>query len=178
MLFLGKLLDAPMTVPDLLLTLIAVALLVPLAVLTVECLAALLPVRGPTEGPRPSCAVLVPAHDEEAGLSATLGSVWPQLEPGDRLLVIADNCTDRTATVAAAASAEVLERHDPNRRGKGYALAAGVDALRAGPADVVVVVDADCRAAGGAIDRLIRMAAATGRPVQAVNVIDAPPGAT
>ena len=167
-----------MTVPDLLLTLIAVALLVPLVVLTVECLAALLPASGPTEGPRPSCAILVPAHDEEAGVPATLAALWPQLESGDRLLVIADNCTDRTAAVAAAAGAEVLERRDAYRRGKGYALAAGVDALRAGPPDVVVVVDADCRAPDGSIDRLIRMAAATNRPIQAANLIDSPPTAT
>jgi cellulose synthase/poly-beta-1,6-N-acetylglucosamine synthase-like glycosyltransferase len=167
-----------MTVPDLLLTLIAVALLAPLAVLAVECLAALLPARAPTDGPRPTCAVLVPAHDEEAGLPATLAAIWPQLEQGDRLLVIADNCTDGTAAAARIAGAEVHERRDPNRRGKGYALAAGVDALRAGSPDVVVIVDADCRASAGAIDRLIRTAAATGRPVQAVNFIDPPPAAT
>ncbi len=167
-----------MTVPDPLLTLIAVALLLPFAVLTVECLAALLPVRAPTDGPRPNCAVLVPAFDEEAGLPSTLASIWPQLEPGDRLLVIADNCSDGTAAVAGVAGAEVLERRDPSRRGKGYALAAGVDALRAGPPDVVVIVDADCRAAAGAIDRLIRTTAAAGRPVQAVHYIDPPPAAT
>ena len=79
-----------------------------------------------------------------------------QLEPGDRLLVVADNCTDHTAAVARAAGAEVLERRDAERRGKGYALAAGVDTLRAGPPDVVVIVDADCRPAAGAIDRLVR----------------------
>ena len=93
-------------------------MLVPLAVLAVECLAALLPARPSPDGPRPSCAVLVPAHDEEAGLPATLAALWPQLEAGDRLLVVADNCTDRTAAVARAAGAEVLERRDPDRRGK------------------------------------------------------------
>jgi cellulose synthase/poly-beta-1,6-N-acetylglucosamine synthase-like glycosyltransferase len=163
-----------MTVPDLLLTLIAVALLAPLAVLTVECLAALLPTRSPADGPRPTCAVLIPAHNEDAELPATLAAIWPQLEPGDRVLVIADNCTDRTAEVAHAAGAEVLARRDADRRGKGYALAAGVDALRAGPPDVVVVVDADCRAAAGAIDRLIRTAAAIGRPVQGAYLINPP----
>jgi cellulose synthase/poly-beta-1,6-N-acetylglucosamine synthase-like glycosyltransferase len=164
---------------DLLLTLIAVALLVPLAVLTVECLAALLPPptgrRPAADGSRPSCAVLIPAHDEEAGLPATLAAVWPQLEPGDRLLVVADNCIDRTAAVARAARAEVLERFDLDRRGKGYALAAGVDALRAGPPEVVIVIDADCRPAPGAIDRLVRSAAEMGRPVQAAYTLD-PPG--
>ena len=58
-----------MTVLDLLLTLSPSLLFVPLTVLTVECLAALLPARRSTDGPRPCCAVLVPAHDEEAGLS-------------------------------------------------------------------------------------------------------------
>ena len=163
-----------MTAADFLLTLFAVALLAPLAVLTVECLAALLPARPSSDGPRPACAVLVPAHDEEAGLPATLAALRFQLEPGDRLLVVADNCSDATAAVARTAGAEVLERHDPNRRGKGYALAAGVDALRAGPSDIVIIVDADCRAGPGAIDRLARTAAVTGRPVQAAYTLDPP----
>ena len=158
-----------------LLNLIAVALLVPLAVLAVECLAALLPARRSPDGPRPGCAVLVPAHDEEAGLGATLAALWPHLEPGDRLLVVADNCTDNTAAVARSAGAEVLERTDITRRGKAFALAAGADALRAGPPAVVVVVDADCRPAPGAIDRLVRTAAATGRPVQAAYTHEPPP---
>ena len=44
---------------------------------------------------------------------------------------------DRTAAVARAGGAEVVERRDRDRRGKGYALAFGVDALRAGPPAVV-----------------------------------------
>jgi cellulose synthase/poly-beta-1,6-N-acetylglucosamine synthase-like glycosyltransferase len=167
---------------DPILTLLAAILLVPLAVLTIECLAALLPAatrrERNTDGPRPSCAVLIPALDEEAGLAAVLSSIWPQLEPVDRLLVVADNCADRTAAVARTAGAEVLERHDEIRRGKGYALAAGVDALRAGPPDVVIIMDADCRPAEGAIDRLICAADATGQPIQAANTFEPPPNAS
>src|SRR5262245_25842959 len=97
---------------DLTLLALAVALLVPLAVLAVECLAALLPPRrADGGGERPSCAVLVPAHDEEAVLGHTLADLRPQLRPGDRLVVIADNCTDGTALVARAAGADVVERH-------------------------------------------------------------------
>jgi hypothetical protein len=162
---------------DVVLIAIAVAVLVPLAVLAVECLAALLPARRSPDGPRPGCAVLVPAHDEEAGLGETLAALRPQLEPGDRLLVIADNCTDRTAAVARNAGAEVLERFDPDHRGKAFALAAGGDALRAGPPDVVVVVDADCRLGPDTIDRLVRTAAVTGRPVQGAYAHDPPPAA-
>src|SRR5436309_14477620 len=98
-----------MTATDLLLTLLAAAVLVPLAVLTAECLAALLPARPSPDGPRPVCAVLVPAHDEEAGLPATLAALRPQLEPGDRLLVAADDCSDATAAVARTAAVEVRE---------------------------------------------------------------------
>ena len=47
-------------------------------------------------------------------------------EANDRLLVIADNCEDDTAIVAATAGAEVIERHDLARRGKGYALESGL----------------------------------------------------
>src|SRR5205085_11222499 len=47
----------------------------------------------------------------------------------------------------------------------------------AGPAAVVVVIDADCRVADGSLDRLVSDAAATGRPVQAAYTLDPPPGA-
>src|SRR5687768_11031166 len=92
----------------------AAVLLLPVAVFCVECLAALLPGRrqargtnGAAEPPRPSLAVLIPAHNEQAVLGATLQSLVPQLNPGDRLVVVADNCTDATAEVALAHEAEV-----------------------------------------------------------------------
>src|SRR5689334_13809102 len=50
---------------------------------------------------RPRIAVLVPAHDEETGIAATLLSIQAQLRPGDHLVVVADNCQDKTASVAS-----------------------------------------------------------------------------
>src|SRR5262245_35167804 len=44
-------------------------------------------------------AVLVPAHDES---TATLEDVRAQMVAGDRLIVVADNCTDDTVALAAA----------------------------------------------------------------------------
>jgi cellulose synthase/poly-beta-1,6-N-acetylglucosamine synthase-like glycosyltransferase len=134
------------------------------------------PATSESAGRRASLAVLVPAHNEESGIAATLAAVRAQLAAGDRLLVVADNCSDATADVARAAGAEVIERAS-ELRGKGYALAHGIDHLRAAPPSAVVIVDADCDLAAGALDALIHDLAATGRPVQALYLMLAPSGA-
>jgi len=90
--------------------------------------------------------VIVPAHNEAAIIASVVASLhkldWPA--DGFRILVVADNCTDSTASLARAAGAEVLERHDNQRRGKGYALEFAFQASRDdGFAYAVVVVDAD-----------------------------------
>ncbi len=90
-------------------------------------------------------AVLIPAHNEGAGIKPTIDDVKRQLRPGDRLLIVADNCTDETASIAAASGAEVSVREDQTRIGKGYALAWGIRHLAAEPPDIVIVIDADCR---------------------------------
>lgn len=115
-----------------------------------------------------STAVLIPAHNEGAGLLPTLDDVRAQVLPQDRILVVADNCSDDTAEVARAAGAEVVVRQDPERRGKGYALGFGVKHLAADPPDVVVILDADCRLDEGALGRLSQTAMRSDRPVQAL----------
>jgi len=90
--------------------------------------------------------IIVPAHNEQALIARTVTSLlaidWPQ--ECFHVIVVADNCTDDTATLARAAGANVIERSDPLLRGKGYALARAFEASRAsGWADAVVVVDAD-----------------------------------
>lgn len=130
--------------------------------------------------PAKALTVLMPAHDEAAGITAAIVAVRAQLGPRDRLLVVADNCSDATAAVARAAGAEVTERIDVNRRGKGYALDHGVRALERdprGPPAVVVVVDADCIVAPGSLERLAQCCLASARPVQALYLMRAPPGA-
>lgn len=89
---------------------------------------------------------IVPAHDEEEGIEATVRSLLGVDYPRElfRVVVVADNCTDRTAERAAAAGASVLVREDKVLRGKGYALALAFEsALQQRRADAVVVVDAD-----------------------------------
>ena len=150
---------------------VAIVAAVPFAVLAGEALAALLPVRkGPT-GARPRCAVLIPAHNEEAGIAVTVRNVREQLMPGDRVVVVADNCSDGTATAAHDAGAEVAERADADRRGKGFALDFGIGHLSADAPDIVVVVDADCELGPGALDALVRQAATTDRPAQGIYLI-------
>jgi cellulose synthase/poly-beta-1,6-N-acetylglucosamine synthase-like glycosyltransferase len=118
--------------------------------------------------------VVVPAHNESHNLLPTLADITAQLRAGDRLLVVADNCTDDTATVAAAAGAAVVVRNDPVRKGKGYALDFGLRHVGTNPPDVVTIVDADCRLADGAIDRLVAACTMTHRPVQALDLMIAP----
>lgn len=90
--------------------------------------------------------VIVPAHDEVAVLPRVLATLARIDWPRDRLriVVVADNCTDGTAALARSLGADVLERRDPEHRGKGYALEYAFKASRArGFADAVVIVDAD-----------------------------------
>ena len=167
---------------DILLLVVSLLVALPAGVLLIEVLASLGATdsnpethRGGRQRRRPSVAVIVPAHNEELVLTRTLESLIPQLGPGDRLLVIADNCTDRTAELARAAGAECLERHDTERVGKGYALDAGVRLLegQGGPGgpggrlpSVVIFNDADVLASPGAIETLAQIAEQTGGPVQ------------
>lgn len=145
------------------------------AIYSAEILAAVLPRKRPLKdgGERPAAAILIPAHNEEKGLQAMLDGLRPSLRAADRMIVVADNCMDATEAIARAAGAEVVVRNDEGRKGKGYALDAGVNYLRADAPAVVVIVDADCRLEKGSLDALVR-SAATGRPSQARYLMKAP----
>jgi cellulose synthase/poly-beta-1,6-N-acetylglucosamine synthase-like glycosyltransferase len=157
----------------------ALLLLLPVTVLFAEVLLAVThrDSAAPPVGERPRIAVLIPAHNEASMIAGTLRSIVPQLAESDRLIVVADNCTDETAAIAAAEGAETIERRDPVHRGKGYALDFGIRHLEADAPDVVVVIDADCSATTGSIDRLAFVCTATARPVQALYLMFAPSGA-
>ena len=163
------------------LTIAAAVLLLTAVVFCLECLAALLPARRRVGGPsnlRLRVAVLMPAHNEEAGIEIALRSVLPQLKEGDRLLVVADNCDDDTATVARVCGAQVIERKSNQERGKGYALDFGLDHLAQNAPDVVVVLDSDCEAGAGMIDALVDQVARSDRPAQAIYLLSSPSTST
>ncbi len=165
---------------EILFLLVLLALAVPVCVFALQIGAALVLRRklAAPLGARPTLAVLVPAHDEAAGIAATIASVRAQLLPGDRLLVVADNCTDDTGAAAMQAGAEVLTRFDAERRGKGYALDAGVRHLAQAPVQVLIVIDADCLLEAGAIELLAARSLAENRPIQALYMMRSPPGAS
>ena len=157
----------------------SVVVLAPVGVLLIQCLAAMRGVRSASSGAPPQCSamcVLIPAHNEEKVLGKTLLAVMPQLARGDQVLVVADNCTDQTATIARQAGASVIERHDEEQRGKGYALDAGVRHLEAAgfSGDCVVVVDADCEVAADALHHLLAELQHSGRSAQARYVMQLP----
>lgn len=148
---------------------LAIVLGAPAAIFAVECLLGAFPLRRPplAEPPAPSFAVLVPAHDEASGIEPTVAAIKAALRPGDRLLVVADNCTDDTAARARSAGAEVGERQDSALSGKGHALAFGREILSADPPAMVIVMDADCWTAPEALRSLAAEAGRTGGTVQA-----------
>jgi 1,2-diacylglycerol 3-beta-glucosyltransferase len=94
--------------------------------------------------------ILIPAHDERGGIESTLASLASCCYRADRrrTIVIADNCTDDTADRARGAGAEVWEREDRRKFGKGFALEWALQRLEAGEVDfdAVVILDADCHA--------------------------------
>ncbi|SDE91230.1 glycosyltransferase family 2 protein [Pseudonocardia oroxyli] len=87
---------------------------------------------------------LVPAHDEERALPAALASLRAQRVGPDRVVVVADGCTDGTAAVALAHGAEVLETVDNTDR-KAGALNQALRVLlpTLDDADLLLVLDAD-----------------------------------
>lgn len=90
-------------------------------------------------------AIIVPAHNEVGVIERTLSSLASIDYPVElfSVLVVADNCTDQTAEIARAAGVRCLERHDSQRRGKGYALEYAFVVLLRENFDALIVVDAD-----------------------------------
>lgn len=124
--------------------------------------------RRPEEPVRwPRLAVLIAAHNEEAVVGRGVASVLADAAtyPAEvRCWVVADACTDRTAAVARAAGAEVLELADGGR-GKQVAIGRALtELLRRDDWDGLILLDADNQVLPGTLralgDALARGAAA------------------
>ena len=91
---------------------------------------------------------VVPAHNEEKLLPKTLTNLVSELDYDSvkyEVVIIADNCTDKTAEIAQSFGVTTLERTNAQQRGKGYALEWGLDQCwQAGKSpDAVIILDAD-----------------------------------
>ena len=95
--------------------------------------------------------VIIPAHDEERGLPATLESVMKQTVPAERVIVVDDASADRTGEVARAYGAEVLRPP----RNLGSKAKAQNYALPHCSTELVLAVDADTVLAPDYIERIV-----------------------
>jgi len=79
----------------------------------------------------PRLLFLIPAHNEELLIQSCLASLARLDYPASRfdVLVIADNCTDRTSQIVQQAGVQCLQRSNPKLRGKAHALAWAVSQL-------------------------------------------------
>lgn len=97
--------------------------------------------------PRTDFSIVVPAHNEERLIAATIERLYAVDYPKTRyqVHVVADHCSDRTAALARAAGAVVHENIDSKRSGKGPALSWAIDRIATGdnPPDIVLIIDAD-----------------------------------
>lgn len=99
--------------------------------------------RGVFHGPV-TITVLVPAHNEAERISATIEALQTQHEGPERIIVVADNCTDATPDLAREAGVEVFETRG-NRHKKAGGLNQALKELlpKSGENDILMIVDAD-----------------------------------
>ncbi len=112
--------------------------------------------RGRYDGPV-TVTVLIPAHDEASSIGQTIDSLLAQSHRPDRVVVVADNCTDATTAIARAHGAEVRESVD-NRHKKAGALNQVLRDLvpTLGDNDTVMIMDADTVLDDGFLEAAVR----------------------
>lgn len=116
-----------------------------------------------------SYSILMPAHNEEAIIADTLTKWLSENILPDKILVVADNCTDKTAIIARQFGVTVIERNDKDRRGKGYALDFGIQYLKSiDHTDCVIILDADCEINKDSLEALAIRCNEENRPIQAL----------
>ena len=120
--------------------------------------------------------VFIPAHNEELLLEPCVRSLCSQAYPSSHLsvVVIADNCTDSTATVARSAGALCLERTDLERKGKPRAIAWALDQIDYRSYDAMIIIDADTVVDPDFASHIARVPDLRNRAVQPYNGIRNP----
>ena len=112
--------------------------------------------RGVYAGPV-TITVLIPAHNEAACIAATIASLRDQSRPPERIIVVADNCSDATVPIARAAGVEVVETVGNTKKKAGalnQVLSVVLDGQ--GENDTVMIMDADTTLDQGFLDAAVR----------------------
>jgi biofilm PGA synthesis N-glycosyltransferase PgaC len=100
--------------------------------------------------------VLIPAHNEAAAIAETLESLKGQTRRPDRVVVVADNCTDATEHIALAWGAEVLPtRGNSDKKAGALNFALGALLPDAGPEDMILIQDADSQLSPDFIEKAV-----------------------
>ncbi|MFF2032137.1 glycosyltransferase [Arthrobacter sp. NPDC058192] len=112
--------------------------------------------RGVYAGPL-TVTVLIPAHNEEASLPSTIASLRAQSHSPERIIVVADNCTDSTADIARGAGVELYESVGNTKKKAGALNQVLKEILSAlGANDVVMVMDADTAIDDGFLEAAVQ----------------------
>ena len=132
------------------------------------------PKQGPSYKDRAGCVVLIPAHNEEQIIQQTLMRLLEEIGPDDRIVVVADNCTDNTAKISRALDVDVIERQSQMHKGKPYALEFGLQYIAKQPLQTIVIFDADCEFKSGSLNHLVSSSQQLNCVVQSLYLMQAP----
>ncbi len=125
-------------------------------------------------------AFIIPAHNEEKIIAKTIYSLSGLIYPKNLydVFVIADNCTDSTASLARSLGVTVLERTNNTEKGKGYALRWAFDQVLASKKDynAVIVVDADSLISGNYLEVMNYYLEHGSRVIQSSDLVLPEPG--
>jgi len=133
--------------------------------------------RDRAENPQvPKLLFLVPAHNEELLLANCLRSLREMRYPAEArtVVVVADNCSDATASIARECGVRCLERNDPHNPGKPHAIAWALQQLPLDEYDCVVIIDADSTVDPGYASGVARIEELRFKAVQGNNGISNP----
>lgn len=129
------------------LIILLVCCLLPLGYLYLLLLASLRKLKAVNDPLNLSFAVAIPANNEEGVIEGTVRAIRAVDYPAGLvdIYLVADHCTDQTASIARRTGAQVYERTTPERDGKGPALAWLFERIfDSGQAyDAFVILDAD-----------------------------------